>query len=107
MTTETERLDYLIKVLAYNNAKEFALKAKIRPDSLSRARKGINRPSTYFERILEAFPQVQRDWLYYGTGEPLLEDREKSELLKRMAALEKEVKRLARAVEKLTDKIGL
>jgi len=101
MTTETERLDYLIKVLAGNNAKSFAEKAQIRPDSLSRARKGINRPSTYFERILAAFPQVQREWLYHGTGEPLLQDKERSEMLKRMASLEKEVRRLAMAVEEL------
>ena len=107
MMTEKERLDYLIKVLAYNNAKEFALKANIRPDSLSRARKGTNHPSTYFERILEAFPQVQREWLYTGEGSPLLEDKEKGEILMKLESLEREIKRLSELVEWMGNKIGL
>ena len=107
MTTETERLDYLIKVLAGNNAKSFAEKARIRPDSLSRVRNGRGNPSTYFERILGAFPQVQRDWLYHGIGEPLLEDREKGVILLKLESLAREIKRLSELVEWMSGKIGL
>lgn len=103
---ERERLDYLIKVLAADNARAFAEKAGIRPDSLSRARRGRGRPSFYFERILGAFPSVSREWLYTGDGDPLLDEREKSELLARMAALEREVRRLARLIEQMDARIA-
>ena len=98
---ENERLDYLIKVLSGNNARSFAAKAGIRPDSLSRARSGKGRPSYYFGRILEAFPQVEREWLYNGVGEPLKETKEKGEILERLESLEKEVRRLADLLERL------
>lgn len=91
---EQQRLDYLIKVLTGNNARAFALKAGIRPDSLSRVRNGKGNPSFYFERILGAFPSVSRDWLYTGDGEPLMEEREKSEVIARLEALEKEIRKL-------------
>ena len=98
---ENERLDYLIKVLSGNNARSFAEKAGIRPDSLSRARSGKGRPSYFFGRILEAFPQVERDWLYNGVGEPLKETKEKGEIIDRLASLQKEVRKLSGMVEKL------
>lgn len=101
--TESERLDYLIKALSGNNARNFAIKAGIRPDSLSRARNGKGNPSFYFERILGAFPDVSREWLYEGTGEPLASEKEKGEVIKRIESLEKEVRRLARLVEKLAE----
>lgn len=91
---EYQRLDYLIKVLAGNNARAFALKAGIRPDVLSRVRNGKGNPSFYFERILGAFPTVSRDWLYTGDGAPLMEEREKSEVIARLEALEKEIRKL-------------
>ena len=99
--TESERLDYLIKVLCGNNARDFAVKAGIRPDSLSRVRNGKGTPSFYFERILAAFPDVERAWLYTGIGEPLKWQREKGEILAKLDSLEKEVKRLNEMVERL------
>ena len=103
--TEPQRIDYLIRVLSGNNAKNFAQRAGIRPDSLSRARKGINAPSTYFERILAAFPSVSREWLYSGEGEPLTDTVEKSEILAKLDSLEREVKRLAKMIESITKSI--
>jgi hypothetical protein len=97
--SEKERLDYLIRVLSGSSAKRFALKAGIRPDSLSRVRNGRGTPSFYFERILGAFPDVSREWLYTGVGEPLVSEREKSEVIKRIESLEKEVRRLAMLIE--------
>lgn len=98
---ENERLDYLIKVLSGNNARSFANKAGIRPDSLSRARNGKGRPSYFFGRILEAFPQVEREWLYNGVGEPLKETKEKGEILERLESLEKSVERISKLLDKL------
>ena len=96
---EYARLDYLIKALSNDNARDFALKAGIRPDSLSRARNGKGNPSFYFERILSAFPGVERDWLYTGVGEPMKETKEKGEILRKIEGLEDEVKRLASLLE--------
>lgn len=101
--TEAERIDHLVKVVAGNNARRFAEKTGIRPESLSRARNGRNRPSTYFERILAAYPDVSREWLYEGVGDPLKSTAERSEVLVRLEALEREVARLARLIEGLKD----
>lgn len=101
---ENERLDYLIKVLEGNNARVFAEKTGIRTDSLSRARKGINHPSSYFERVLKAYPDVSREWLYNGEGDPLLIEREKGEVLARLERIEDEILRLTRLVELLLKK---
>lgn len=97
---EIERIDYLINALSGGNAKNFALKAGIRPDSLSRTRHGRGNPSSYFERILDAFPDVRREWLYFGIGKPLSSEVERSEVLERLIDLEKEVKKLTEMIEK-------
>lgn len=103
---ECERLNYLIMVLAGNNAKTFAERTGIRTDSLSRARKGINHPSSYFERVLSAYPDVSREWLYDGVGNPFNSASERSEILAKLENIEREVARLAELLESLT-KSGL
>lgn len=97
--TDSERVDYLIRVLSGNNARNFALKAGIRPDSLSRIRNGKGTPAFYFERILAAFPDVEREWLYTGTGEPI--KNEKSEILARLDSLEMEVRSMRELLERI------
>lgn len=99
--TPSERIDTLVKMLEGNNAKAFAEKTSIPTASLSRVRKGIGRPETYFGRILSAYPNVRKQWLYSGTGEPLKEKKEKGEVLAKIESLEKEVKRLAGLIEEL------
>lgn len=101
---ERERLDYLIRVLEGNNARVFAEKTGIRTDCLSRARKGINRPSSYFERVLKAYPDVSREWLYDGVGAPLVSMMEKSDVLVRLERIEEEILRLTGLVELLLKK---
>lgn len=101
---ESQRIDYLIRLLAGNNARVFADMAGIRTDSLSRARNGKGKPSLYFEKILAAYPEVERDWLYYGTGEALKGEKEKGEVLAKLESLEREVARLAGLVEALVAK---
>ena len=96
---DSKKLDYLINVLAGGNARKFASRAGIRPECLSRARNERGTPSFYFERILSAFPDVSREWLYDGVGEPLRTENEKSEVIRRIESLEKEVRRLASLIE--------
>lgn len=102
---EAERIDYLIKTLAGNNARNFALRANIRPDTLSRVRNGKGKPSLYFERILTAFPGVERDWLYYGTGEPFAEEKERGEVLRKLDSLQRDVRALTEMVERLAEQV--
>ncbi len=99
--TGSERIDLLVKILEGNNAKAFCLKANIPEASLSRVRNGRGNPSAYYGRIIAAYPQVNKRWLYSGAGEPLKEKKEKGEILQRLDSLEKEVKRLASLVEKM------
>ena len=99
--TPSERIDTLVKMLEGNNAKVFADKTNIPPSSLCRVRRGIGKPETYFDRIVKAYPQVRKQWLYSGIGEPLKEKKERGEVLAKIESLEKEVKRLAGLVEEL------
>lgn len=98
---EEERIDTLIKILEGNNAKAFSIKTGIPESSICRVRKGIGRPAAYYGRIIVAYPQVNKTWLYTGAGEPLKEKREKGEVLKKIESLEKEVKRLTSLIEKM------
>lgn len=100
--TEHERIDVLVKLLEGNNAKAFCEKAGIPEASLSRVRRGRGRPETYYERILTAYPQVSRKWLFSEEGEPIKGMNEKGEILVKIESLEREVRRLAQAVEEMT-----
>ena len=99
--TESQRIDYLIKRLEGDNARTFAEKCGIPAASISRARNGKQGASYYFRKILAAYPSVSPDWLIYGKGDPLTSDNEQSEVIARIKALEKEVRRLARLIENL------
>lgn len=100
---DNERIDYLIKTLAGDNAKRFADACGFRTDTLSRARNGIGRASYLFTKILDTYPKVRREWLVEGIGEPFYEDMEKGEILRKVEALEKEVRRLSRLIIGLSD----
>ena len=100
--TPSERIDYLIKTLEGDNASAFARRIGARKDTMSRARNGLIRPAVLYKKILEGYPQVRRAWLVDGRGEPMYEDQEKGEVLMKVEALEKEVRALRRAIEKLS-----
>ena len=99
--TEPERIDYLVIRLAGNNAKLFADKCKIDPKAVSNMRHGVQRIGSYANRIAKAYPEVSLDWLLTGKGRAIKTDGEKSEVIRRLESLEKEVKRLIRLVERL------
>lgn len=98
---EHGRIDTLIKILEGDNAKAFSTMTGIPESSICRIRKGSGKPAAYFERILSAYPQVRRVWLYTGDGEPTKEKRDKGELLLKMESLEREVRRLSGLVDEL------
>ena len=69
--TEIERVQYLIDRLAMGSSSAFARHCSIRPDSLCHALAGRLNITTYFPRILSAFPNVRKEWLLREQGEPM------------------------------------
>ena len=94
-----ERLSVLVELMENGSAQTFAKKCGIPTACLSRARNGKGNPSAYYERILKAYPEVRREWLYEDRGEPTKERATKSRLEAKIDALTKEVKRLSELVE--------
>ena len=98
--SEIERINFLIENYTYGNARAFADKCSIRPDSLSRVRNGKGAPSHFFPHILKAFPDVRRDWLYNDEGQPLNSDVQKDVLTAKIDTLTEEVRKLSELVRK-------
>lgn len=70
--TTPERIDYLVKTLAFDSGKVFAQKCGVPETSLSKWRNGARTPShAALEKILATYPSVRREWLYDGTGDPV------------------------------------
>ena len=99
--TEAQRIDYLVSVLEGGNAKAFAEKAGMHPQSVTNLRQGRYRIDRFVAKILGAYPDVDDKWLVTGEGEPLRSVREKGEVLKKMESLEREMKRLTKMIEKM------
>ena len=67
-----QRIDFLVKALAFDNAKLFAEKVGVPPTSVSKWRHGARNPSYgMLERILAAYPEVRPEWLHDGKGMPM------------------------------------
>ena len=103
MMTEAQRIDYLVSVLEGGNAKAFAEKAGINQQAVTNLRQGRYRIDRFVAKILAAYPDVDDKWLVTGEGEPLHSIREKGEVLRKVDSLEREVRRLARLIEKMTE----
>lgn len=71
--TPAERLDYLIRTLSGNNAAEFCRRCGMRRDVPARIRSGNLRVKGYADRICAAYPEVNKEWLLTGRGEPGVE----------------------------------
>ena len=99
--TESQRIDYLVSVLEGGNAKAFANKCGMHQQAVSMLRQGKGRIDTYVSRILSAYPDVDDKWLVTGEGEPLHSIWEKGEVLRKVESLEREIRRLARMIEKM------
>ena len=70
--TESERIDYLIRVLAGGNAAEFAQRIGKNRSLVTRLRspKYPNKIRLYIDDILRAYPSINRSWLETGEGYP-------------------------------------
>ena len=97
--TGAERITYLVDICEGGNGRRFAELCDIPVASLSRARNGKAPAETYYARILNAYPMVNREWLYKGKGKPTTDSS--VNLLGEVRSLRREVKRLAEIVEKL------
>jgi len=106
MTMEiAERIDYLVNELTYNNGRAFAGKTGLPESSVSKWRKGVRHPSREaMEKILAAFPEVRREWLVDGNGQPFVGKRIPKditrELMERVDALGKKMDRILDMMEK-------
>lgn len=68
--TEAERIDFLIRVLESNSAKEFAKKIGASQTVITRIRQGRIGIRLKINSILAAYPAVNREWLETGEGYP-------------------------------------
>ena len=68
--TESERLDYIIKMLEGGVAARFAEKTGMQLPKVSRIRSGELRLNKQYDAILKAYPQISREWLETGVGYP-------------------------------------
>lgn len=95
--TESERIDYLVKVLEGDNARRFADKAGINPATLSKIRKGTFHVARFADRICSAYPNVNKEWLVVGIGDSGVSVRTKTP-----EDYEREIKRLNDIIDVLT-----
>jgi len=68
--TESDRIKFLIKHLAGGNASNFAKRVGIEKGNLSKITTGKNSARLVNIKILDAYPQVNREWLETGEGYP-------------------------------------
>lgn len=103
MMTESERIDFLVNTLEGGKGITFCRKTGIRQNTLTYLRQGKRRLNRYVQKISEAYPSVRQEWLATGSGEPFVEEVEKGEVLRKIEALEKEVRRLSGLIESLAN----
>ena len=102
MNTPQERLDFLVHYLEDGDARSFAGKCGMHEAQLSRMRHGKEQITMLsYTRILRAYPQVRRQWLFAGEGEPTKEKQEKNLILSELSALRDEVAELKEMVANL------
>ena len=99
--TPAQRIDHLVMVLEGGNARRFGEKAGISPQSVSCLRHGKYRIEGFVSRILDAYPEVNPEWITSGEGAPLLTEIEKGVILSKLESMEREVRRLADLVDGL------
>ena len=96
-----ERIDYIVRYLAGNNAREFAKATGIDPATISKLRNGGSNPPFYYARIAKAYPEVNAEWLEKGEGFPLNSMREKSEISERLDKIERMLTKISKTLERI------
>ena len=97
-----ERISYLVDTLEGGNAKRFSEKTGICPQSVSALRHGKYGIGRFVQRIADAYPDVNVRWLQTGEGEPTKDKAERSRLEAKIDTLAKEVLRLSKMIEKMS-----
>jgi len=98
---KNERVVYLIEKYAGGNVSLFARRCGINPACMSRIKNNRIAPDPYYERILASFPQVSREWLIKGEGEPVKNYEPSWEIVQ----LREEIADLRRAVNRLIKRL--
>lgn len=98
---EQERLEFLILSLASGNARIFSRETGIHPSSLSKIKSGKFHLGRFTRRILEAYPQINDEWLLNGVGDPMKKKPNEREINARLDAIEGKVDRLLALLEKV------
>lgn len=104
--TQSERIDYIIRECEGNNASAFARRTNIHVSDVSRIRTGRIPLGNRLLRVLYAYPQVRREWLVDGEGDPFAEMPETKD--EKIARLQGEVEDLTaqlRTLRKVIDKL--
>ncbi len=108
---DSEIIDFLIKNLEGNNAANFSRKTGISTSIVSRIRSGELRLKMKINQILEAYPNVSRNFLETGMGYPgdisveIVINKYKDLLAEKdeqIATLYREMALQQRVIEKLT-----
>lgn len=68
--TEAERIDFIIRHLENGNAAAFGDKIGVSKGNVSKMKRGAIGIRLNINGILEAYPQVRREWLETGEGYP-------------------------------------
>lgn len=70
--TESERIDFLVRTVANGNASEFAERIGANKSVITKLRspKYPNGIRLYVDKIIRAYPAVNRSWLESGEGYP-------------------------------------
>lgn len=100
-----ERIDYLVKELAGDNARVFAQKIGVQATSVSKWRNGVRKPNrAAMDKILATYPEVRREWLIDGNGKPFTGRRIPkdiaSEIMERLDKIEETAKKIVSMLEK-------
>lgn len=108
--TETERINFLIDALADGNAIKFANKIGIVKSTLAKIRsdKYPNSINGYINRIIEAYPSVNRTWLTTGEGYPgdLTTDLVRSYYEDKLKRADRVIDHLTKRIEELESQVN-
>ena len=103
--TESERIDFLINAVADGNAVKFGKRIGLVKSTVAKLRsdKYPNSLGGYVNRIIEAYPSINRTWLITGEGYPgdLTADMVKAHYEEKLRRADKVIDHLTRRIDEL------
>lgn len=108
--TESDRINYLIDVLAAGSAVRFGEKIGVTKSTITKLRQESypNGLKGYVDRIIEAFPCVNRVWLQTGEGYPgdLTTDLVKAHYEDKLRRADRIIDHLSRRIDELEKQLA-